>query len=152
MRIGGFCASIVRIWTGEVWGAQDLALTVCVRIEEERVVHLAGRVTFGEVQRGEIVIVGLDIRTFGDRETHVGKDRSDFVDDLADRMDTAALGRRGTHRQRDVDGFAGQPLGNSRVLQVGLAGGNRGKNIGLQRVDRRTACLAFFRRHGAERL
>ena len=133
-------------------GAQHLALAVCVRIEEERVVHLAGRMTFGEVQRGEIVIVGLDIRTFGDREAHVGEDRGDLVDDLADRMDAAALGRRGAHRQRDIDGLAGQALVNRRILQIGLAGGDRGGNIGLQRVDRSTARLALFRRHGAERL
>ena len=97
--------------------AQHLALALFVRLEEEGVVHLAGRMTFGEVQRGEIVIVGLDIRTFGDREAHVGEDRGDLVDDLADRMDAAALGRRGAHRQGDIDGLARQPCVDRRVLQ-----------------------------------
>ena len=80
--------------------AQYLALAILIRLQEERVVHLAGRMALGEVQRREIVIVGLDIRTFGDREAHVGEDRGDLVDDLADRMDTAALGRRGADGQR----------------------------------------------------
>jgi hypothetical protein len=36
-------------------------------------------------------------------KAHVGEDRGDLVDHLADRMDAAALGGRLAHRQGDVD-------------------------------------------------
>ena len=51
--------------------------------------HLARRVAGGEVQRREIVVVGLDVRPFGDREAHIGEDGGDLVDHLPDRMDAA---------------------------------------------------------------
>jgi hypothetical protein len=44
----------------------------------------------GEIQLGEVVVVGFDVRPFGDGETHVGEDRGELVDHLADRMDAAA--------------------------------------------------------------
>ena len=64
---------------------------------------------FGEIELGEIVVVGLDVRAFGDRKAHVGEDRGELVDHLADRMDAAGLGRRLAHRQRDVDGLGVEP-------------------------------------------
>jgi hypothetical protein len=129
MRIGGFCASMVRICTGEVWVRRTLRSPFLVGLEEESVVHLAGRMAVGKVQRGEIVVVGLDIRTFGDGEAHVGEDGGDLVDDLGDRVDAAALGRRGAHRQADIDGFARQPFGDggvaSSVLRAAMASATR---------------------------
>ncbi|EGE58936.1 hypothetical protein RHECNPAF_253009 [Rhizobium etli CNPAF512] len=133
-------------------GAQHLALTVLVGIEEEGVVHLAGRVAFGKIQRGEIVIIGLDIGTLGDREAHVGEDRGDLIDDLADRMDAAALGRRGAHRQADIDRFGLQPRIDRRHFQHRLAFGDGIRHGILQGVDRSPSSLALLRRHGAERL
>ncbi len=62
--------------------AQQLALALLVCIEEEGVVHFARRMAFGEVQSREIVIIGFDIRTFGNRETHIGEDCGDLIDDL----------------------------------------------------------------------
>ena len=53
--------------------------------------HLARRMAVREIQRGEVVVVGLDIRTFGDREAHVGEDRGELVPHLAERMDAAGL-------------------------------------------------------------
>ena len=80
--------------------------------EEEGVVHLAGGMAFGKIQRGEVVVVGLDIRAFGDREAHVGEDRGDLVRDLADRVNAPALRRRLPHRQRNVHLFGGKPAGD----------------------------------------
>ena len=99
----------MRICTGEVCVRSSMPLAVRLRVEEERVVHLARRMADREIERGEIVVVGLDVRPFGDREAEVGEDRGDLVDHLADRMDAAGLERRGAHRQRDVDGVGGEP-------------------------------------------
>jgi len=53
-------------------------------------VHLARRMLRRNVQPREIVIVGLDVRAFGDLEIEIGQDRDDFVAHMADRMDRAA--------------------------------------------------------------
>jgi hypothetical protein len=92
MRIGGFCASMVRICTGEVCVRKQHARAVRLRIEVERVVHVARRMAFGEIQLVEVEIVGLDVRPFGDREAHVGEDGGELLDHLAHRMDAAASG------------------------------------------------------------
>ena len=84
---------MVRICTGDVCVRSTLRSPFSSSGEEERVMHFAGRMAFGEIQRGEIVIVGLDVRAFGDGETHIGKDRGDLVNDLADRMNAADFGQ-----------------------------------------------------------
>ena len=54
------------------------------------------------IECGEIVEVGLDVRAFGDREAHIGEDLGDLVGDLAHRVD-AALGKRTfAHGKRDI--------------------------------------------------
>ena len=74
--------------------AQHLALALFVGGEEEGVVHLAGRMALGEVERREIEVVGLDVRPLGHGEAHIGEDRRQLLDHLADRVDAAAgLGR-----------------------------------------------------------
>ena len=93
MRIGGFFASMVRICTGLVCVRSTGRVPSGPSREIERVVLLPRRMLGRNVERGEVVEVGLDVRTFGDREAHVGEDLGDLVDDLADRMD-AALGQR----------------------------------------------------------
>src|SRR5205823_13305931 len=72
-----------------------------LRIEEERVVHLARGMAFREVQLGEVVVVGLDVGTFRDREAHIGEDRGQLVHHLAERMDAAGLGRRILQRSEE---------------------------------------------------
>ena len=133
-------------------GAQHLALALFIRLEEEGIVHLAGRMAFREIQRREVVIVGFDIWTFGDRETHIREDRGDFIDDLADRMNAAAIGRRLADRQADIHRFRLQPGGDGSVLQRILALADEVGDFGLELVDGGAAGLALFRRHAAKRL
>ena len=100
----------MRICTGDVWCAQNLAVTVFVRLHEERVVHLPGRVAFRKVQRGEIVVVGFDLRTFGNRKSHISEDGGNFVRHLADRMNAAGLGRGLANRKGDIRPLTCQTL------------------------------------------
>ena len=78
--------------------------------------------TFGEIQFGEVVVVGLDVGPFGDREPHVGEDGGQLISHLADGMHAAALGRRFAHGQRDVDGFGVEPgierRGSERIFAL----------------------------------
>ena len=94
---------ITRICTGEVWVRSTFLIAVGAGLHEKRVMHLPRRMAFGEVERGEVEIVGLDIGPFGNREAHVRKDRGDLVDGLGDRVDAAARRRRCLQRQGDID-------------------------------------------------
>ena len=64
-----------------------------VAVEIEGVVHRPRRMAFGDVERGEIVPVVLDLGPGRDREAEIGEDLGELVHHLADRMD-AALARR----------------------------------------------------------
>ena len=87
-------------------GAQNFPFAPVIRLEEERVVHLARGMAGRGVRLGEIVVVALDVRPFGDRKTHLGENRGDFVHHLADRMDAARFDAAQGNRQRDVERFA----------------------------------------------
>ena len=108
-RIGGFCAQHRAHLHRAGVGAQQLALAVGVGSEEERVVHFARGMAGREVELGEVVVVAFDVGAFGDRETHVGEDRGDFVEHLADRMDAPGLDAGAAHRQRHVERLALEP-------------------------------------------
>ena len=96
---------MVRTCTGDVCVRSSRREPSALRREIERVVHFPRRMAFREIQFGEVVIVGLDIGTFGDGKAHVGEDSGQFVGHLADRMHATGFGRRLAHRQGDVDGF-----------------------------------------------
>ena len=132
--------------------AQQQPRAVRLRIEEERVVHVPRRMAFGKVELGEIVIVGLDVGTFRHRKAHVGEDRGQLVDHLADRMNAPGLRRRLAHRQRHVDGLGGKPRIERRALERVLARRDRRGHLVLEPVDRRALLLALVLRHAAERL
>ena len=102
MRSGGFCLQHGADLHRARMRAQHWPRAVGRFREIERVVILPRRMLGRNVERGEIVEVGLDVRAFGDREAHIGEDLGDLVGDLAHGMD-APLGERPfAHRQRDV--------------------------------------------------
>ena len=89
--------------------------------------HLARRMADREIQRGEIVVVGLDIRALGDGEAEIAEDRGDLVDDLADRMDAAGFETAGAQRQRDIDRLGCEARG-----KAGLPSARRGGRQALR--------------------
>ena len=118
--------------------------------EIKGVVHFPRRVAFREIQLGEVIVIRLDIGTFGDSETHVGENRSQLVGDLADRVDPTGFDRRLANRQRDIDSFgvqSGVECGRGKFVFCRSDG--RGDPI-LQSIDCGTLYLALIRRHGAE--
>ena len=92
-RIGGFCVSMVRICTGLVWVRSTLRSPLASGLKKK--VSCISRAGWParEVQRGEVVEVGLDVGPFRHREAHVGEDGGELVHHLADRVDAPA--RRG---------------------------------------------------------
>ena len=96
IRMGGFCFSMTRIWTGEV----------CVRsrqvvVDVERVPGVPGRMVGREVERLEIVVVGLDLGPLGDREAHLQEDVLDLLLEEPDGW-AAPQGRRSPGRVRSI--------------------------------------------------
>ena len=75
-------------------GAQQFALAVGVRLQEEGVVHLPRRVAGREIERREVVEVVLDVRAFRHREAHLGEHRDHLVHHLQRRMHRALAARR----------------------------------------------------------
>ncbi len=84
--------------------------------------HLPRGMIGRDVELGEIVVVELDVRAFGDGKTQIGEDRCDLVQHLGDRMDRALRVR--ARRQGDVDALEGQPRIEGFVGQRGLAPGD----------------------------
>ena len=81
-------------------GTEHFRRIALARLHEEGVVRLAGRVAFGEVQRGEIVPVVFHVRAFGHGEAHVAEDRGNFLEHL--------------HSQEEVADFLGKMYGHLR--------------------------------------
>ena len=71
-------------------GAKHFLLFAFRRGHEKRIMHVARGVTFGEVQRCEIMKVIFNVRPFGDRESHIGKDNSHFFHDLLHGVERAS--------------------------------------------------------------
>jgi len=56
------------------------------------------------------------MRPFRDRKAHLAKNRDDFVDGLADRVDAAGPGER--DRQGYVGALTGEPFGEGRTTEA----------------------------------
>ena len=118
--------------------------------EIECIMHRAGRMCFGNIERGEIVPVVFDLTPFGNRKAHVGKDFGKLVHDLADRMHCAA--RRFGRRQCHVDIFACETPVQLGCFQGGFFRGQRRCHAFAQTVDNGALRLTFIGRHRAHRL
>ena len=112
--------------------------------------HRPRRVAFGDVERGEIVPVVLDLGTGGDGEAKVGEDLRQLVQHLADRVDRPA--RRGGGGQGQVNRFGGEAGVENGGFQRFLAFGEGGSDAFAQGMDLGADCLPFLRRHAAQRL
>ena len=78
----------------------------------EGILHIAGRVVFGYVQAGKVVVIVLNFGAFVNFKAHAGKHINDLILDLGDRMQCAG-GVVGAG-QGDIHGFglvAGGKLG-----------------------------------------
>ena len=133
-------------------GAQQLAPPEMVGGEKERVVHLPRRVAFGEVERGEVQLVRLDVGPFGHREAEIGEDRGDLLDHLADRVDAAADLRRLAQGKRHVDALGGEPGVEGGFRQRLALGEDRALHPVAQAVDEGAALATLVGRHRTQRL
>ena len=104
----------------------------------------------GNVERGEIAPVVLDLGPGRDREAEIGENLGKLVHHLADRMD-AALRRGAAGRVMSSVSVASLLL-DRRRLQRRLARRDRLGHRLAQGVDSRPLALPLLRRHAAKRL
>ena len=102
IRTGGFCRSMVRICTGEVWVRSRTSSD-----DVEGVLHVAGGVVLRDVERLEVVVVRLHLGPVGDREAEPHEHVDDLVEDERERVSRAA--HDAPAGQREVDAVGGQP-------------------------------------------
>ena len=67
-------------------GAQHLAPALGIGRQIEGIMLLACRVFLGNVECGEIIVIGLNVRTLGNGEPHLGKDCDNFFNGAGQRM------------------------------------------------------------------
>ena len=76
-RFAGFhCAYLYR----RCMGAQNLAFALVIRWQIEGIMFLTRGMFFGNIQRGKIIIIRLDIGAFGNGKAHFSKNRDHFFD------------------------------------------------------------------------
>ena len=95
----------------------------------EGVLRVARRVVLRNVERLEVVVVGLDLRAFGHREAHAEEDLLDLFEHLGQRVELAE--RRGPAGHRHVELF-------ERELLVEQGRLDRGGALLDERLDART--------------
>ena len=98
-RTGGGDSIRVRICTGEVWVRSSRrppgSPSTGGRVEVEGVVHVHRRMIGREVEREEVVPVGLDLGPDRDGEADAAEDLDDLVHHPGDRVLRADPARRG---------------------------------------------------------
>ena len=112
--------------------------------------HFARRMARREVELGEIIVVALDVRPFGDRKAHLGENGDDLVHHLADRMDAARLDAAQRNRQRDVDRLALELRLEACAFEHRAPRRKRLRDLILERIDGRALGPALVRRELAE--
>jgi hypothetical protein len=117
------------------------------RVDIQRVVHVHRRMVRRKVERGEVIPVGLHLRTYRDGESDSPEDADDLVDDPGDRMlgtDPPVASRHGA-----IDG--GLLLASTLRFQHLAAPGERLLEKSLEPIDRRAVGLPLLCRPGGHR-
>src|SRR5688572_19829394 len=70
---------------------------------KKSILHISRRMVFRDIQRFEIVIIVLDIRTTGNLKSHSPKNIDNLIDDNCKRMDVARF--PAISRQRHINRF-----------------------------------------------
>ena len=96
------------------------------RVQEEGVLDVAGGVALGQVERLEVVPVGLDLGPFLDRVTDALEDHLQLPPDLAQDVGVPALERR--RREGDVDRLGLGQRVKPAALELGRALGDGGRD------------------------
>src|SRR5262249_21850823 len=100
---------------------------------------------FQEIQLGEVVVIRLDIGTFGNSEAHVGENRGQLIGNLADRVYPTGFGGCLANGQRNVDSFGIESgVERSRGKFVLCRSDGNGDPI-LQSIDGGTLDLSVIR-------
>ena len=127
-------------------GTQHLA--GALRGDVEGVLQGTGRVVGQEVQRVEVEVLCLDLRSVGDLPAHADEDVGDLLGQDRDRVLGPTLTAGGRHG--DVDALGGENLGVALLLQGVLGRGECLLDPAAGLVDQASCVLALILRQRAE--
>jgi len=113
-------------------------------------VHFPCGVSFGEIELGEIVVLGFNIGSFRNGKTHIRKDRDQFVVDLAQRVDAPDLGGRLTDGERNIQRLSIEARIEGGILQLVLAFCDGRTHPFFQAINQRTLLSALLGGHRAQ--
>ena len=94
-------------------GAQKIAT-----IQPERILHIAGRMVGGNVERIEVVELRFHFRSIEHAESHGAEEVFDLPLDLSDRMQSA--GRDTCGGDSEIHPFGVEPFGQSGAVEGGF--------------------------------
>ena len=113
-------------------------------LHEERILHVACRVVFGEVHGRKHVPIVFHLRSVGHRETEAREDVDDFVFNDRERVARAEL--NGVRRAREVEVVVGVLFRGERLAQ----GVEFVLERGFEGIDFLSRLALLLRRHVAE--
>ena len=127
-------------------GAQDE--TAVGRVDEEGVLHLAGRVVLAEVEGVEVQPLGLDLRALDDLPAGADEGVHEPLGRQLERVPGA--GRAAADGAGDVDRLLDEDAPVALVLELALPGGVGPAELGLGRADPLAGLGLGARRQGAD--
>ena len=107
--------------------------------------HLPRRMFRREVERGEVVEVVLDVRSFGQAEAHLGEDRDHLVHHLHDRVHATGPARRRRAEERSSAPAASSASSFAAASSYITSRGDGGGDAVAQAVDQRTLNASLIR-------
>ena len=119
-------------------------------IEVEGIVHGAGRVVPGNIQGLEVVVIVFDLGPLLHAVTGAGKNLFNTLQGAGYRVQATQV--LATAWQGNINGFAGQPGFDGRLLEIRTAGIDSLFNLPLGFVDLLTGRRAFLCRELAQGL
>lgn len=126
---------------------KKIEIEILIRVEEESVVNIERRMELGEVERGEIIIVGIDIRKLGNGKKNIRENRSDIVDKMRNRMDEKERWRDLKKRESKIKILKIKKRGKRRIEKLG---NEIDKGIGeevIKEIDGRKMNMEILRRN-----
>ena len=117
-------------------------------VHVERIHFGARRMMAGDVERIEVVPIGVDTGPFGHGKAHFGEDCCQLLGHLADGVDGTV--RAAPSGQRHVQPFTPQAFVQRGIGQATFLGGQCRVDLILQGIERGPGNLPFLRRHLAE--
>ena len=129
-------------------GAQHFAFSLGIGRQIEGIMLLAGGMLLGDVERGEIIVIGFDVRAFCNGKTHLSENCDNLLNGARQRMQACFSLRAGG--QCHVNRLSCQPVIECGVTKKCLSQFNGSGDAILQPIQLLPSLLSGLRVHAAQ--